>query len=189
MRVHDDAAADTVARTHRAEAVSVGRHVYFRQGRFRPREPDGFGLVAHEATHVAELLTPGGAWRRLTGSGRRDEEALAEANERRGSLDSRSRAAAPPAPPQRIATPQAGLAGLAGLVAVAAQHGKPLPASTPSPAPALEGEATAPPAAQPMPAAEDRDAAAPASVDMEALRRSLFDDLRHQLQTEFERGA
>src|SRR5690242_11013463 len=37
MRVHDDRAADRLARQHRADAVTVGPDVYFRQGRLRPR--------------------------------------------------------------------------------------------------------------------------------------------------------
>ena len=89
MRVHDDRAADQLARRHRADAVTVGRDVYFRQDRLRPRDPQGFGLVAHEATHVAEFFAPGAAWRRLTGGAQQEEERLAEANERRASHDGR----------------------------------------------------------------------------------------------------
>jgi hypothetical protein len=188
MRVHDDAAADAIARAHRADAVSVGQHVYFRQGRFAPRDPSGFGLLAHEATHVAELIAPGGPWRRLTGAGRLREEHLARANERLGSLETRSDIAATRAPAQHLMVSQA---GWIGPVAVAPRQGQPLPASPAAPsgeAPA-GGQPAVPAAVQPMAAGEDRDAAPLPPLDLDALRRSLFQDLKRQLQTEFERGA
>ena len=178
MRVHDDRTADMVARAHQADAVTFGRDVYFRQGRFRPRDPLGFGLVAHEATHVTELLAPGAAWRRLTRSGQHDEERVAEANERRASMDSRAHSAPPPAPPQRFGQPPT---DVVGFVAVTPQQGQPVE-SSPS-------EVAAPPALQPMLAAEDRAADAAVPLDLEALQRSLLEDIKRQLRTEFERGA
>src|SRR6266545_801799 len=92
LRVHDDGAADALARAHRADAVTVGRDVYFRGGRYRPRQDGGFALLAHEATHVLALLHPAVAWRRATDGGVADEERRALAAERavRGGLDPRA---------------------------------------------------------------------------------------------------
>lgn len=198
VRIHDDAAADAIARAHRAEAVTIGRHVYFRRGRFRPHEPSGIGLVAHEATHVAELFTPGRAWRRLTGTGRDDEEHLAAANERRAFIDADDAVAPRKATPGPVA-PRDGLAGppaMAVLAAVTAQHGRAAPRRAVTAGDtaawsdiAAPGDTAAAPTARPMAAAEDRTVAAPPSLDMDALRRSLFHDLKQQLQSEFERGA
>ncbi|SDW52379.1 protein of unknown function [Amycolatopsis xylanica] len=81
LRVHDDPAADVVAREHRADAVTTGADVYFREGRFRPDEPAGFGLLAHETTHVSAHLEPGKAARRATAGGIAAEENLAVSHE------------------------------------------------------------------------------------------------------------
>jgi hypothetical protein len=109
LRVHDDEAADGLARAHRADAVTVGRDVAFRRGRYRPRDDAGFALLVHEATHVLALLQPGAAWQRATGGGRRDEEARAQEGERAGLAAARLPAGAPrtgrPAPPPTAATP------------------------------------------------------------------------------------
>lgn len=180
MRVHDDRAADLLARRHRADAVTVGRHVYFRQGRLRPRDPQGFALIAHEATHVAESLAPGAAWRRLTGAGRRDEERLAESNERRASLDGIGPGPVGPAAPWRSVRPRTG-----PLAPAVIRQDGPQPASPPTaarPAPAT-------PAPQPMRAPDDRTAEPSPPLDVEELQRSLLRELKRQLLTEFERGA
>ncbi|MFD8498399.1 DUF4157 domain-containing protein [Amycolatopsis sp. NPDC059657] len=81
LRVHADPAADAVAREHRADAVTTGADVYFREGRFQPDEPAGFGLLAHETTHVSTHLEPGGAAHRATAGGIAAEEDLAVSRE------------------------------------------------------------------------------------------------------------
>ncbi|MCX4821041.1 DUF4157 domain-containing protein [Streptomyces sp. NBC_01142] len=175
LRVHDDDTADSLAHAHRADAVTVGRNVYFRAGRFQPREPRGFGLLVHEATHVLALLRPGAAWRRATGGGAQDEEAEALAGER---------AAVAP-----------------GVVPQAARHGGP-PAPHALPHPTLHttapGHLPSPahsPAARPAAAPADRDGqlspavSAPPPPDLERLRQSLLDELMHRLRTDFERGG
>jgi len=177
LRVHDDAAADAVARAHRADAVTVGPDVFFRQGQFQPREPRGFGLLVHEATHVLELLQPGAAWRRATGDGVHQEEAAALAQERA--------AVAGSAPAVAGSAPAVGKGRVeAGNLA----HPLPQPAA---PGAAPRSAPPASPALRPMTAAADRDMSAPppAPMDLEALRRSLVDDLMRQLRTEFERGG
>jgi hypothetical protein len=55
VRLHTDTTADRVATSHRANAVTMGRDVFFAAGRFRPETPMGFGLLVHELTHVRQL--------------------------------------------------------------------------------------------------------------------------------------
>ncbi|WP_370941812.1 DUF4157 domain-containing protein [Amycolatopsis sp. cg5] len=97
LRVHDDPAADAVAREHRADAVTTGSDVYFREGRFRPDEPAGFGLLAHETTHVSAHLEPGKAQRRASAGGIAAEEALASSREFEAIAPGQT-AATPPTP-------------------------------------------------------------------------------------------
>jgi len=81
LRVHSDAAADRTAVAHAADAVTMGADVYVRDGRFRPDEPAGFALLAHEATHVSAALERGGAGS-VPAGGPAAEEALALGLER-----------------------------------------------------------------------------------------------------------
>src|SRR6266508_1726616 len=160
LRVHDDGAADALARAHRADAVTVGRDVYFRGGRYRPRQDGGFALLAHEATHVLALLHPAVAWRRATDGGVADEERSALAAERAvpGGLESHGGAGTrPPATPAKGGAPP-----------------RQAPAARPMAAP-VDRDAAAP--------------SSPAPLDLQGLRRSLIDDLMRQLRAEFERGG
>ncbi len=171
MRVHHDGAADALARTHHADAVTVGTDVYFRDGRYRPDDERGFGLLAHEATHVLALLRPDAAWNRATGAGARAEEEHALGRERDAVNGRRS-----PVPPAGF-----GIGAMAGPA--------PLAGPTAHPARAAAGPVAA--AATPMRADTDRDTTAPAQppLDLAALRRDLLTDLMRQLRTEFERGG
>lgn len=54
VRVHTDAAAAESAREVAAQAYTVGTHVVFERGRYRPETPDGAHLLAHELAHVAQ---------------------------------------------------------------------------------------------------------------------------------------
>ncbi|MFF5846982.1 DUF4157 domain-containing protein [Streptomyces massasporeus] len=174
LRVHDDDRSDAFAREQRADAVTVGRDVHFRRGRLRPSEPNGFGLLVHEATHVLALLRPGASWQRATGAGTRAEEAEALANERAVTLPGRPGPAASPVAPFTAGRAAGG------------------------PAPALERTATSAPAPVPTPSAHPRRApadrhtdgpAAPPPLDVQALRRQVIDDVMRQLRSEFERGG
>ncbi|MEU6885640.1 DUF4157 domain-containing protein [Streptomyces viridosporus] len=176
MRVHHDERADKLARDLRADAVTLGRDVYFRRGRLRPQDARGFALLIHEATHVMALLRPGASWRRATGAGTCAEEAEALANER---------------------------AAVCGAVVGTSVPRRPapwaVPASTrpaPPPAPAAPqgpaAQALSTPATQAMRAATDRDTATadiPPPVDVQALKRDLVDDLMRRLRSESERGG
>jgi hypothetical protein len=179
LRVHEDAAADHVAKAHSADAVTVGADVYFRDGRFNPDEPEGFGLLAHEATHVSAGLASHGAARVSTG-GRAAEENAALVQEQRAHADQAGslRTLPGPAPTGRRGTPVAA----------------PPPPATPARLPAARSGAL-PPAAAPaagavaMAAPVDRPAAPPAPFDVEALRRDLVVELMRRLRSDAERGA
>jgi hypothetical protein len=203
LRVHDDAAADRMARAHSADAVTVGGDVYFRDGRYRPDEPSGFGLLAHETTHVSAALETGGAGR-ASEDGRVAEEDLARARERPMSDDVSAPSGAGGSP-HRSGDPgariplttwsEAGSAGMRPTIVPTAGDG-----SASAVTADVGGRATAvhaaspagavPAGAVPMAAAVDRpaDPAQPA-LDVEALRRDLLADLMSRLRTDFERGA
>jgi hypothetical protein len=170
IRVHDGDAADEAARTHRADAVTVGSEVFFRQGRFKPRDPAGFALLVHEATHVVERFRPGASWRRATTGAAAAEEQRALA----GELSVLPGWAPGPAVDRYLLAPTAQ---------------QPMP-SAPQATPSAH---TAAPAARPMTAAVDRPTA-PAgrpqpALDVEALRGRIMRDLMRQLRDEFERGG
>ncbi len=54
VRVHSDARAAESARAVNALAYTVGSDVVFADGEFRPSEPQGQTLLAHELTHVVQ---------------------------------------------------------------------------------------------------------------------------------------
>lgn len=54
VRVHDDAAADGLARDLDARAFTVGNDIYFAQGAYAPHTSEGQHLLAHELTHVVQ---------------------------------------------------------------------------------------------------------------------------------------
>jgi hypothetical protein len=181
VRVHDDEAADERARAHRSDAVSVGTDVYFRAGRLRPREPRGFALLVHEATHVVERMRPGAAWRRATGGGSDDEERLARTRE------AQALAPAPPAVARPAWAPAPPASAGPARSAPASARSEPLSISAPA-----AGGAPASAADRPMTAASDRllgGSPAAAGIDLEALKAGLVRDLIGQLRDEFERGG
>lgn len=54
VRIHDDSRAAESARAVDALAYTVGPHVVFASGQFRPGTPAGSRLLAHELTHVIQ---------------------------------------------------------------------------------------------------------------------------------------
>ncbi|MFJ3902872.1 DUF4157 domain-containing protein [Streptomyces sp. NPDC090025] len=177
LRVHDDAAADTRARAHRADAVTVGRDVHFRAGRFAPREPRGFALLAHEATHVEALLAPGADWRRATGGGRADEEDRALAREGAALRGPEEPATAPYDGGHRHPVP----------------HPHPhAPAVVPAPASGPGSGGHGAPHVAAAPVGRELGGGHPsagAAPGLERLRDELVRDLMHRLRSEFERGG
>jgi len=67
VRIHDDAQASQSAAAVGARAYTVGRHVVFGSSEYRPSEPAGMRLLAHELAHVAQQ---GGAGSRTTAANR-----------------------------------------------------------------------------------------------------------------------
>lgn len=59
VRVHHDAAAARSAAEVNAFAYTVGPHVVFGEGQFRPASPEGARLLAHELTHVLQQKAAG----------------------------------------------------------------------------------------------------------------------------------
>jgi hypothetical protein len=54
VRIHADPAAAASARALGANAYTIGRHVVFGAERYRPSEPSGVRLLAHELAHVVQ---------------------------------------------------------------------------------------------------------------------------------------
>jgi hypothetical protein len=54
VRVHTDEAAAEAARLLSARAFTIGSHVFFGRGEFRPAEPGGRELLRHELVHVLQ---------------------------------------------------------------------------------------------------------------------------------------
>jgi len=196
MRVHTGPDADAQARAADADAVTMGRDVYLRQGRWAPRREEGVALLAHEATHVAGLVDPGAAWRRAVGGVA--EEALARARER--SLLGPGAAPPPTAPGGGTGWPGA-LEGLGRGFGNSPGHGDPgLAAPVPHGHAARSAPAAAPaaPSGPPavalggsgMRASVERDLTpAAAAPDLDALRRGLVTEVMQRLRSEIERGA
>jgi hypothetical protein len=54
VRVHADPAAAASARSVQAHAYTVGNHVVFGEGRYRPESDEGRHTIAHELVHVTQ---------------------------------------------------------------------------------------------------------------------------------------
>jgi hypothetical protein len=61
VRVHTGSGAGSHARRMGAEAFTMGSHVFFAPGRYRPETPAGRELLAHELTHVVQQTGAGAA--------------------------------------------------------------------------------------------------------------------------------
>jgi hypothetical protein len=171
MRLHRGPLADTLAERSHADAVTIERHVFVHHDRFRPQEPPGLALLAHEGRHVRAALDPHAAWKRATTVGMVQEE--------RAALDTELQVVHSP----RLPDPR-----LDG----ARPTTQP---SMPGPDRSVISSATSP-VARPMAADTGRDVsggppAAPASeaLDMGTLRQGVYHDLMHRIRTDFERGG
>lgn len=61
VRIHTGPTADRAARSIDAAAFTVGSHIAFAHGEWRPDSPDGRSLLAHELAHVAQADSAGTA--------------------------------------------------------------------------------------------------------------------------------
>lgn len=193
VRVHRDSVADAVARGQRADAVTLGRHVFFRAGRFRPDEDAGFALLAHEASHVLQALRPGTAWRRATGAGVAEEERAANAHEQAALAQQRTTAPHLREPGTSVERPAPTL-GQGPRAGRSDDFGWRPPAVVPEPRAAAGPGAASSAALRPMAAPADRSveakaAEAPVVPDFEEMRRALYRDLIRQVRIDFERGG
>lgn len=189
IRIHNDAESHALAEAQRADAVTIGQHIFFREGQYRPQEARGFALLTHEALHVVRAMQPGGAWYRATQAGVQEEEQEAASVESRA-LEARCNASWEPAPlPPRPRFPaQASLPSrrpsspsrTTGHASLAAESAAPTSISV----------LASTPAQRPMKASKDRSLDnVPALPDMEALKRSLYRDLMRQIKADTERGG
>jgi hypothetical protein len=55
VTVHIGPEAERFAARHQARAVTVGSHIAFGAGQYRPGTPDGDQLIAHEIAHVIQM--------------------------------------------------------------------------------------------------------------------------------------
>jgi hypothetical protein len=106
VRVHIDAAAAESARSVGADAYTVGRHLVFGSGQYRPDTGAGRSMLAHELTHVVQhgssLTLPGpGSITAVASHAPAEQQARAVVD---GSLDpaSMARASAPASQLHRI---------------------------------------------------------------------------------------
>ena len=83
-RLHRGPAAAAAARSLNAEAFTIGKDVFFGEGRFDPSSSKGLGLIAHELTHVGQQTgTTGDKTRFYTQSGGDEMEQEARQAEQR----------------------------------------------------------------------------------------------------------
>jgi len=163
IRVHTDETAHAIAHALKADAVTVGEQVFFRQGHFRPHEDEGFALLTHEAMHVIQAMRPGSSWRRATQVGVQEDEQEASIQER-NVLRARREVAFLPHPTAHRAP-----AGRSSARPSSSVH-RPMAAPTKRP---LDN---VPPPVHTMP-------------DLEDLKRTLYRDLKRQIRADRERGG
>lgn len=66
VRIHTGAGAQSAAAALNARAFTVGQHVFFGSGEYRPQTTEGRHLMAHELTHTIQQSAPGaGASRKV----------------------------------------------------------------------------------------------------------------------------
>ena len=175
-RVHDDEASDLLARRQYADAVTLGQHIFFRQGQFRPHERRGQALLAHEMVHVRAAMQPNSAWRRATTGGVQEEEQTALAREQQVLLNGlETKHPAAPLPP--------------GSVTEGSEPGS---AERRPPGAGLPGSSSSP-ALRPLAAATDRNigplAGETRSRTQPAAKGVFYQDLLRQIRIDFERGG
>lgn len=78
VRVHIDAPSAELAREIKAQAFTRGRDLFFGTGEYRPAEPAGRKLIAHELAHVLQQSAPASGVLRRRPKGPVADEALKE---------------------------------------------------------------------------------------------------------------
>ncbi len=54
IRIHTDFIANSLAQSFNADALTVGRDIFFASGKFNLSNPEGMALLGHEITHVKQ---------------------------------------------------------------------------------------------------------------------------------------
>lgn len=54
VRIHDDASSHAAAQNLGARAFTVGNHIHFGAGEYRPAQPEGLHLLSHELAHTVQ---------------------------------------------------------------------------------------------------------------------------------------
>lgn len=81
--VHTGFYADEYTRSYHALALTIGSHIYFRNGAYKPETEEGRSILAHELTHVAQNSLKG-----FVDNSTKDElELAAELNEKNALYD------------------------------------------------------------------------------------------------------
>ncbi len=85
VRIHTDFVADSIARALDADALTIGKHIFFASGKFNLSTPEGIALLGHELTHVHQQLERGKSFsrREMDESQYQSLESQALANEER----------------------------------------------------------------------------------------------------------
>lgn len=81
VRVHADAEAATLTRSVQAVAFTHGHDIYFSAGSYRPKDPEGQRLIAHELGHIGQPDSGAGGT-----IGRADDPAEAAADRAAGGV-------------------------------------------------------------------------------------------------------
>ncbi|HEV7820316.1 MAG TPA: DUF4157 domain-containing protein, partial [Burkholderiales bacterium] len=61
VRIHHDAVSHAAAREVNARAFTLGQHVHFAAGEYRPQQQEGLRLLAHELGHTVQQRDAGGS--------------------------------------------------------------------------------------------------------------------------------
>jgi hypothetical protein len=168
VRIHTGQAADATARRFNADAVSFGRDIMFRAGRFAPDSASGLGLLGHELTHVAQARSDRFA-RSLGPTALAREEPAAIENEK------------------RVLQHVTLMPAIAPKIATAPREPR-SPAVTLPPAPRA---ASVDRGVVPPPGGSDALSPPPelTAQQLGALKEAVYRDLLDRIRTEFERGA
>jgi hypothetical protein len=169
VRIHTGQAADAAARRLNADAVSFGRSIMFRAGKFDPDSAVGLGLLGHELTHVAQAAgaeSDRSAGARSRAALARDELAAIE-NERRLLQHAPWQ---PVAPARALAAPREPTSRAPKLAA--------------PPRAAAVDRGVAPPRPEGVASAPEL-----TPQQLGALQEAIYRDLMDRIRTEFERGA
>jgi hypothetical protein len=168
VRIHTGQAADATARRFNADAVSFGRDIMFRAGRFAPDNATGLNLLGHELTHVAHTESD-----RFAGPPDRTaldrEEAVAIENEKRVLQHATGKPAV-----------TASIAAMPRATSSRAMTRAPAPRAA-----SVDRDVVPPPGGS--------DALSPpaelTAQQLGALKEAIYRDLMDRIRTEFERGA